>query len=167
MSKKVVVYNISACVSEKTVKDFFLFCGKIEEFKLIKEESSDKQISYITFEREIAAKTAKMLTNAVIGDSEITVKSADDSSTDGISPGDKVKSDKESFKRVIVYDISASVSEKMEAYAKTAKMLTNALIGDSQIIVKSVDDSSTDGISPGDKVKSDKESVIFLLAPKR
>ncbi|CAG8681665.1 4155_t:CDS:2, partial [Cetraspora pellucida] len=48
--------------------------------------------------------------------------------------------------------------------AKTAKMLTKAVIGDSQIIVKSADDSSTDGISPGDMVKSDKESVISIDA---
>ncbi|CAG8530470.1 1874_t:CDS:2 [Scutellospora calospora] len=77
MSKKVIVCQISPAASEKTVKDFFLFCGKIKEFELIKEESSDKQIAYITFERETAAKTALMLTNAVIGDSQITVKPSD------------------------------------------------------------------------------------------
>jgi len=80
MSKKVIVTDISAKASEKTVKDFFLFCGKIRDFELIKEESSDKQIAYVTFERDAAAKTALMLTNAVIGDSQITVKSADDAS---------------------------------------------------------------------------------------
>jgi len=78
MTKKVVVTDISDKAGEKTVKDFFLFCGKIKEFELIKEESSDKQIAYVTFERDTAAKTALMLTNAVIGDSQITVKSVDD-----------------------------------------------------------------------------------------
>jgi RNA recognition motif-containing protein len=78
MSKKVIVTDISDKATEKTVKDFFLFCGKIKEFELIKDESSDKQIAYVTFERDTAAKTALMLTNAVIGDSQITVKSADD-----------------------------------------------------------------------------------------
>ncbi|KAG9306744.1 hypothetical protein G9A89_005644 [Geosiphon pyriformis] len=78
MTCKVIVTEISASASEKTVKDFFLFCGKIKEFELNKEESTDKQIAYVTFERESAAKTALMLTNAVIGDSQISVKLADD-----------------------------------------------------------------------------------------
>lgn len=98
MSKKVIVTDISARASEKTVKDFFLFCGKIKEFELIKEESSDKQIAYVAFERDTAAKTALMLTNAVIGDSQITVKSADDASSgcddstdDGLGQEDKPK----------------------------------------------------------------------------
>lgn len=77
---RVIVTDISASVSEKTVKDFFLFCGKIKEFELVKEEASDKQIAYVTFEREQAAKTALMLSKAVIGDSYITVR-ADDSET--------------------------------------------------------------------------------------
>uniref|UniRef100_A0A1D1YK92 Protein vip1 n=1 Tax=Anthurium amnicola TaxID=1678845 RepID=A0A1D1YK92_9ARAE len=78
MSKKVIVTGISEKASEKTVKDFFLFCGKIKEFELLKEENDDKQYAYVIFERDTAAKTALMLTNAVIGDSQITVKSADD-----------------------------------------------------------------------------------------
>ncbi|GES88756.1 RNA recognition domain-containing protein [Rhizophagus clarus] len=80
MCKKVVVTNIDEHASEKTVKDFFLFCGKIREFELIKEESNDKQLAYVTFERDTAAKTALMLTNAVIGNSQITVKPAEDGS---------------------------------------------------------------------------------------
>ncbi|CAG8717767.1 7105_t:CDS:2 [Gigaspora margarita] len=103
MSRRVIVHNISGTASEKTVKDFFLFCGKIKEFELVKDESSDKQIAHITFERDTAAKTALMLTNAVIGDSQITVKCDDDDAPheeytqdgDGISQEDKVRSDKE------------------------------------------------------------------------
>ncbi|KAF0472275.1 RNA-binding protein vip1 [Gigaspora margarita] len=100
MSRRVIVHNISGTASEKTVKDFFLFCGKIKEFELVKDESSDKQIAHITFERDTAAKTALMLTNAVIGDSQITVKCDDDDAPheeytqdgDGISQEDKPKS---------------------------------------------------------------------------
>ncbi|CAG8776173.1 13903_t:CDS:2, partial [Racocetra persica] len=54
-------------------------------------------------------------------------------------------------KRIIVYNVSASASEKNETAAKTALMLTNSVIGDSQITVESADDSSTDGISREDK----------------
>ncbi|KAG9326335.1 hypothetical protein KVV02_003686 [Mortierella alpina] len=66
------VSNISAAASEKTVKDFFLFCGRILEFELQKE--GDRQVALVLFEKESAAKTACMLTNAMIVDSTITVK---------------------------------------------------------------------------------------------
>jgi len=67
----IFVSNISATASEKTVKDFFLFCGKIQEFELQKE--GDRQVALVLFERESAAKTACMLTNAMIVDSQISV----------------------------------------------------------------------------------------------
>ncbi|CAG8640412.1 12600_t:CDS:2, partial [Dentiscutata heterogama] len=78
IGRSVVVYEISNLASEKTIKDFFLFCGRISEFKLKKSEKDSKQIAYITFQKEIAAKTALMLTNAVIGDSALIVKSAEE-----------------------------------------------------------------------------------------
>jgi len=86
MSRKIIVSNISASASEKSVKDFFLFCGRIKEFELIKKASSDQQTAYITFERDTAAKTALMLTNAVIGESQIKVSLADDGSSSDEAP---------------------------------------------------------------------------------
>lgn len=70
----VVVKDIAPASSEKTVKDFFTFCGKIKEFELQKDDHSGKQIALILFEREPAAKTATLLTNALIDDSNITVE---------------------------------------------------------------------------------------------
>jgi len=108
MSKKVIVTDISDKASEKTVKDFFLFCGKIREFELIKEESSDKQIAYVTFERDTAAKTALMLTNAVIGDSQITVKSADDATCGSDDPSDDTLGQEDKPKAAIFAEILAA-----------------------------------------------------------
>ncbi|KAF9435242.1 hypothetical protein BGZ76_006657 [Entomortierella beljakovae] len=68
----IIVTNISASASDKTVKDFFLFCGKITEFEIQKD--GDRQVALVHFERESAAKTACMLTNAMIVDSQIVVK---------------------------------------------------------------------------------------------
>ncbi|KAI9260703.1 hypothetical protein BDA99DRAFT_512905 [Phascolomyces articulosus] len=65
----VIVKNISPQSSEKTVKEFFLFCGKIKEFELVKED--EHQTALINFERESAAKTAALLSNALIDDSHI------------------------------------------------------------------------------------------------
>ncbi|KAG0370502.1 hypothetical protein BC939DRAFT_446148 [Gamsiella multidivaricata] len=77
----IIVNNISASASEKTVKDFFLFCGKIVEFELQKE--GDRQAALVLFERESAAKTACMLTNAMIVDSQISVKPYFEDAADG------------------------------------------------------------------------------------
>jgi K+/H+ antiporter YhaU regulatory subunit KhtT len=70
----VVVHNIAATSSEKTVKDFFLFCGKIKEFELQKDDTDEHQVALVHFERESAAKTAILLTNALIDESHITVE---------------------------------------------------------------------------------------------
>ncbi|KAL0079753.1 hypothetical protein J3Q64DRAFT_1761100 [Phycomyces blakesleeanus] len=68
----VLVKNISPNSSEKTVKEFFLFCGKIKEFDLVFDEDRAHQTALINFERESAAKTAALLSNALIDDSHIT-----------------------------------------------------------------------------------------------
>ncbi|CAO3589566.1 unnamed protein product [Absidia cylindrospora] len=69
----VLVKNISLASSEKTVKEFFLFCGKIKEFELIKDDDEAHQVALVNFEREFAAKTASLLSSALIDDEHITV----------------------------------------------------------------------------------------------
>ncbi|KAI8335547.1 hypothetical protein BC941DRAFT_378180 [Chlamydoabsidia padenii] len=69
----VLVKNISLASSEKTVKEFFLFCGKIKEFELIKDDDEAHQVALVHFERESAAKTASLLSSALIDDEHITV----------------------------------------------------------------------------------------------
>jgi len=72
-SKAVVVANISPNANEKTVSDFFSFCGKINKLFLTKTEGSDTNTAVIQFETDSAAKTALLLTNALIIDRPITV----------------------------------------------------------------------------------------------
>lgn len=68
----VLVKNIALESTEQTVKEFFLFCGKIKEFELkVDEEDEKHQTALIQFERESAAKTAALLSNALIDDSHI------------------------------------------------------------------------------------------------
>ncbi|KAI7866021.1 hypothetical protein BDF14DRAFT_1743864 [Spinellus fusiger] len=68
----IIVKNISLQSSEKTVKEFFLFCGKIKEFELVRDETEESQVALIHFERASAAKTAYLLSNALIDDCHIT-----------------------------------------------------------------------------------------------
>jgi len=71
--RAVLVTNISPSANEKTVSDFFSFCGKITQLNLRKEEGKDTSSAVIQFETESAAKTALLLTNALIVDRPITV----------------------------------------------------------------------------------------------
>jgi len=72
MGHSVLVTNISANSNEKTVSDFFSFCGKISKLYM-KKENDESFSAVVEFESESAAKTALLLSNALIGDKPITV----------------------------------------------------------------------------------------------
>ncbi|PRP86633.1 hypothetical protein PROFUN_05112 [Planoprotostelium fungivorum] len=65
----VQVSNISPSATEKTIADFFSFCGKISKLYLNK----DQHTAVVQFDSESAAKTALLLTNALIIDRPIVV----------------------------------------------------------------------------------------------
>ncbi|ORZ10176.1 hypothetical protein BCR42DRAFT_381104 [Absidia repens] len=67
----VKVTNISKDTKEATLRDFFAFCGKIKDFEL--ESDGDHQKALILFESPKAAKTAELLSNALVEDSHIQV----------------------------------------------------------------------------------------------
>jgi len=75
--KAVFVSNISPSATEKTVSDFFSFCGRITHLTLRKTaiDPSGVQEAVVVFETDSAAKTALLLTNALIVDRPITVVS--------------------------------------------------------------------------------------------
>jgi len=69
----VQVSNISPNANEKTVADFFSFCGKITKLYLKKDDGQETSTAFVQFESESAARTALLLTNALIVDRPITV----------------------------------------------------------------------------------------------
>ncbi|ORX60552.1 hypothetical protein DM01DRAFT_1365875 [Hesseltinella vesiculosa] len=89
----VLVKNISIESSEKTVNEFFLFCGKIKEFELVKDDDELHQSALVHFERESAAKTASLLSTALIDNEHITVTPYFESAfpADGEKEGDFVE----------------------------------------------------------------------------
>lgn len=114
----VVVKDISPASSEKTVKDFFLFCGKIKDFELQKDESTGKQSALVWFEREPAAKTATLLTNALIDDSHITVEAY---FKDAIPTGDEVHDESQEGKpksKIIAEYLAAGYQLQDQVIAK-------------------------------------------------
>lgn len=88
MASTVHVQGISAQTSEKEVRDFFSFCGKIQSLSVTPESSepSATQSATVTFEKETAAKTALLLDNTQLGPAQVHVSAA---SSLGQIAGDK------------------------------------------------------------------------------
>ncbi len=78
MSNTVHVKGISGQTSEKEVRDFFSFCGKIQTLSVTPEsnDSGAAQSATVTFEKETAAKTALLLDNTQLGPAQVQVTSA-------------------------------------------------------------------------------------------
>merc|ERR1711881_700929 len=78
MSTTVHVKGISHETTEKEVKDFFSFCGKINSISVTPEsDAPDAQKSAtVTFEKDTAAKTALLLDNTQLGKSQVHVTTA-------------------------------------------------------------------------------------------
>ncbi|RAL58403.1 hypothetical protein DID88_006394 [Monilinia fructigena] len=74
------VKNISLQTSDKEVKDFFSFCGKIISLEV--GPVGETQNATVQFEKEIAAKTALLLDDAQLGTTQVKVTSASGSSED-------------------------------------------------------------------------------------
>jgi len=78
MSTTVHVKGISHETSEKEVKDFFSFCGKITSISVTPETGAADaaKSATVTFEKETAAKTALLLDNTQLGKSQVHVTTA-------------------------------------------------------------------------------------------
>lgn len=65
------VKNISVQTSDKEIRDFFAFCGKITDIKL--ENAGETKTADVTFDKETAAKTALLLNDTQLGPNRIQV----------------------------------------------------------------------------------------------
>jgi len=81
MSTVVHVKGISGQTSEKEVRDFFSFCGKISDLSVTSE--GDTKSATVTFEKETAAKTALLLDNTQLGSAQVSVTSASGGASTG------------------------------------------------------------------------------------
>jgi len=67
----VQVKNINSATSDKEIKEFFSFCGKITDVSVT--QDGDSKSATVTFEKETAAKTALLLNKTQLGPSQISV----------------------------------------------------------------------------------------------
>jgi RNA recognition motif-containing protein len=72
------VSGIASSVSEGQVREFFSFCGKITTLSVTPSSGDPNapQSATVTFEKETAAKTARLLDNTQLGPSAVRVESA-------------------------------------------------------------------------------------------
>ncbi|KAJ5215858.1 uncharacterized protein N7498_002265 [Penicillium cinerascens] len=72
------VSGIAPATSEKEVRDFFSFCGKIVSLSVTpaSSEADSQKSASVTFEKEAAAKTALLLDQTQLGSSSVHVESA-------------------------------------------------------------------------------------------
>ncbi|CAI7566198.1 unnamed protein product [Penicillium glandicola] len=72
------VSGISPATSEKEVRDFFSFCGKIVTLSItpVSGEADAQKSATVTFEKEAAAKTALLLDQTQLGTSAVHVEAA-------------------------------------------------------------------------------------------
>ncbi|OMP85119.1 Protein vip1 [Diplodia seriata] len=66
------VENIASQTTEKEVRDFFSFCGKIQSLS-VTPLNEGTQSATVTFEKETAAKTALLLDNTQLGPAQVKV----------------------------------------------------------------------------------------------
>lgn len=76
-SNTVYVKNISAQTSEKEIKEFFSFCGKITSIDV--KEAGETKDATVMFEKSTAAKTALLLDHTQLGATQVSVSSDDTS----------------------------------------------------------------------------------------
>ncbi|CEF76693.1 hypothetical protein SNK03_004634 [Fusarium graminearum] len=68
------VKNIAPATSDSEIKDFFSFCGKIQDLKV--SQDGETKSAEVIFEKETAKKTALLLNNTQLGTNHLEVTSA-------------------------------------------------------------------------------------------
>jgi len=93
MSNTVHVEGIASQTTEKEVRDFFSFCGKISNLSVTptSNEKDATKSATVTFEKESAAKTALLLDNTQLGPGQVSVKSG--ASLSDLAGGEKSTDD--------------------------------------------------------------------------
>merc|ERR1712093_321857 len=129
------VKNISSATSEKEIKDFFSFCGKIGSIEVTK--SGESQNATVTFEKETAAKTALLLDNTQLGATQVQVSSATGSNDD----------DGSHFTQNTERDSDEITQEEKPRARIAAEYIAHGYVLGDQAIQKAIDLDTKHGVS--------------------
>ncbi|KAJ1654913.1 Protein vip1 [Dispira simplex] len=108
----VLVRGISPTATEEKVKEFFNFCGTMDGFALRPSLTGEAQEALIRFEKDSAAKTAVLLSNAMIEEQPIEVKYYYNEFNTPVSPS-------------VPQDAKAADSENQRHIGEAAELLKN------------------------------------------
>jgi len=129
------VKNISPSTSEKEIKDFFSFCGKITNLEVSPAEPT--QIATVTFEKETAAKTALLLDNTQLGSHQVQVSSATGSNED----------DGSHYKQNVDRDSDDITQEEKPRSRIVAEYLAHGYVIGDQTLQRAIDLDQKHGVS--------------------
>merc|ERR1712225_220097 len=129
------VKNISSATSEKEIKDFLSFCGKISSIEVTK--SGESQNATVTFEKETAAKTALLLDNTQLGATQVQVSSATGSNDD----------DGSHFTQNTERDSDEITQEEKPRACIAAEYIAHGYVLGDQAIQKAIDLDTKHGVS--------------------
>ncbi|CAG8961228.1 hypothetical protein HYFRA_00013284 [Hymenoscyphus fraxineus] len=129
------VTNISSKTSEKEVKDFFSFCGKITSIDIT--SAGETQKATVTFEKETAAKTALLLDSTALGATQVKVASASGSSG----------SDDEGYAHNEERDSDEITQEEKPRSRIVAEYLAHGYVIGDNAVQKAIDLDSKHGVS--------------------
>ncbi|RKP34292.1 hypothetical protein BJ085DRAFT_21569 [Dimargaris cristalligena] len=118
----VLVEGIAKEADAAKVTEFFTFCGKIDQFELRPSADGEAQEALIHFEKDSAAKTAVLLSNAMIAEKPIEVRFFFDHHIDEAATllKDRDLPQEEKPKSSIFYEIIANGYLLSEKLVKTA-----------------------------------------------
>merc|ERR1711939_465633 len=125
------VKNISSATSEKEIKDFFSFCGKISSIEVTK--SGESQNATVTFEK----KTAVLLDNTQLGATQVQVSSATGSNDD----------DGSHFTQNTERDSDEITQEEKPRARIAAEYIAHGYVLGDQAIQKAIDLDTKHGVS--------------------
>ncbi|EHL03209.1 putative protein vip1 [Glarea lozoyensis 74030] len=134
----VYVTNISSQTSEKEVKDFFSFCGKISNIEIT--STGETQKATVTFEKPTAAKTALLLDNTSLGATQVKVASATGGSSSSDDDGSHATSNEQR-------DSDDITQEEKPRSRIVAEYLAHGYVIGDNAVQKAIDLDSKHGVS--------------------
>lgn len=134
MSTTVHVTGISSQTSEKEVRDFFSFCGKITSLSVTPSSGAADATNSasVTFEKETAAKTALLLDNTQLGSSQVHVATASGIDEIATKAGHTATTDSEDFSQEDKPRSRIAAEYLAHGYKLTDSVLQKAIALDNQ-----------------------------------
>ncbi|KAK9362495.1 hypothetical protein V1504DRAFT_448642 [Lipomyces starkeyi] len=142
----IIVSNISPEVTQQQISDFFSFCGKISSLQVREasnaETATKLQEARIVFESDSAAKTALLLTDTKLGNSNVVVR------PDTTAPVGKAEGTASAARPVVAAEEGHDIQQEYKPKAAIiAEILSHGYVLSDKAVQKSAEFDKQHGIS--------------------